>query len=600
MPALQSLSGAFDVPAREDPADVCIVAATGALRPTRLRLSGLVDAAPVVCLAVLGLSDTVSQVGSCLLVALLAVVFAAPAPVAAGGSVVGAATGTSIAVVWSEGLVSGFSLPGAALGVDGELVVAVSEALTALRSAAAQQLQLREVEEVHAVWEAGRVGLDGVLADAERLEAGALELGDAATLLRSVSSIAELEALEETVVSVRHLALRELRGVQVGRLRAPELAATLLRRAGELRALVKAVESGLGVRVDVETERAASRDADVAAAAALDRVAVLVAARSGVDPEAFRSAWGGISVDRQLALLGALSQLGGPSAHAAAGPNRFDGAGLVSTAWSQVGRWMSADPYDLKRETIAVSGLGDLLAGDVVFWDKGWSSSLRRYDGNAAMFLGAGDLVVEARVDGSVRVSALSSEFLSGFGHVMLTGESWVRPVTPPFVSLTEVPRRPAGFQLGRGFTSGALAVASGSALFGPNADLTPVDPEVPYASLFNEVGVRRQVSPRLLAAVAFTESAFRTDVVSRAGAIGLMQFMPTTASSFGVDPWDPVASVDGAARFLVSLYGSTGSVQLSLAAYNAGLGSVRRYGGVPPFTETQNYVRKISALLEL
>jgi hypothetical protein len=564
----------------------------------------VVDAAPVVCLAVPGLSGTVSQVGSCLrryAAALLAAVLVAPVSAAAVGSVADASTGVSAGVVVTGGPGGGFRLPDAVLAVEDALVVAaVSDALNARRAAAAQQLRLEEVEEVHAVWEAGRVGLDEVLAEAARLEAGALELSDAVASLRSASSVAELETLEETIVSVRRLALSELRGVQVGRLRAAELAAALLRRAGERRALVTSVESGLGVRVDVEAERAAARDADAAATARLDRVAVLVADRSGADPEAFRSVWGELAVERQLALLEALAQLGKPSAHAAAGPDRFDGAGLVSAAWSAAGRRLSGDPYDLKRETLAVSGTGDLLAGDVVFWDRGWSSTLRRYDGHAALFLGVGDLIVEAGVDGSVRVSTVSSEFLSGFGHVTLPGESWVRPETPPFVSQTAVPRRPAGFRPGQGLTSGALAVPAGAVLFGPNADLTPVDPEVPYASLFNETGVRRQVSPRLLAAVAFTESGFRPDVVSRAGAIGLMQFMPATASSFGIDPWDPVASVDAAARFLLSLHTSTGSVQLSLAAYNAGLGAVRRYGGVPPFKETQNYVRKISALLEL
>ena len=72
------------------------------------------------------------------------------------------------------------------------------------------------------------------------------------------------------------------------------------------------------------------------------------------------------------------------------------------------------------------------------------------------------------------------------------------------------------------------------------------------------------------------------------------MQFMPATARGLGVDPFDPASAVDGAARYLADLTEQFGSTELGLAAYNAGPGTVRRYGGIPPYPETQDYVRDV------
>lgn len=105
----------------------------------------------------------------------------------------------------------------------------------------------------------------------------------------------------------------------------------------------------------------------------------------------------------------------------------------------------------------------------------------------------------------------------------------------------------------------------------------------------------RYQIPPSLALALVKQESGFNPRAVSKAGAIGLTQLMPATAASLGVDPWDPKQNIEGGLRYLSQQYQTFGSWPLALAAYNAGPGAVQRYGGVPPFQETQNYVKALS-----
>jgi soluble lytic murein transglycosylase-like protein len=121
----------------------------------------------------------------------------------------------------------------------------------------------------------------------------------------------------------------------------------------------------------------------------------------------------------------------------------------------------------------------------------------------------------------------------------------------------------------------------------------------VPYANLFQQAGARYGVAPSLLAAVASQESGFNASAVSKAGAQGLMQFMPSTAQGLGINPLDPTSAVNGAAKYLSGLQNQFGSTSLALAAYNAGPGAVSRYGGIPPYAETQNYVRAVTSKAE-
>jgi peptidoglycan DL-endopeptidase CwlO len=121
----------------------------------------------------------------------------------------------------------------------------------------------------------------------------------------------------------------------------------------------------------------------------------------------------------------------------------------------------------------------------------------------------------------------------------------------------------------------------------------------VPYADLFNAAGAKHGVSPKLLAAVAKVESGYNPQAVSKAGARGLMQIMPGTAAGLGVaNAFDPAQAVEGAAKLLSSNLKEFGSLDLALAAYNAGGGAVKKYGGIPPYKETQAYVPKVKAAL--
>ena len=116
---------------------------------------------------------------------------------------------------------------------------------------------------------------------------------------------------------------------------------------------------------------------------------------------------------------------------------------------------------------------------------------------------------------------------------------------------------------------------------------------------IVQQSAVQHNVDPNLVRAMIKVESNFNPHAVSRKGAMGLMQLMPSTAKSLNVsNPYDPAQNVDAGVRHFKQLLDSyNGNVELSLAAYNAGTGAVQRSRGVPRYTETQNYVKRITSL---
>jgi len=115
-----------------------------------------------------------------------------------------------------------------------------------------------------------------------------------------------------------------------------------------------------------------------------------------------------------------------------------------------------------------------------------------------------------------------------------------------------------------------------------------------PWAAAIDAAATKAGVDPRLLAAITQAESGFNPGALSAAGAAGLTQLMPGTAAGLGVDPTNPVANLDGGARYIAGQLATFGRVDLAVAAYNAGPGAVRKAGGVPDYPETQAYVRRV------
>jgi soluble lytic murein transglycosylase-like protein len=118
----------------------------------------------------------------------------------------------------------------------------------------------------------------------------------------------------------------------------------------------------------------------------------------------------------------------------------------------------------------------------------------------------------------------------------------------------------------------------------------------VPFASTIEAACAKYGLNPNLLAGLIEQESHFDPTVGSAAGAQGLTELMPETASSLGVtDPHDPTQSIEGGARLLSEkLKEFGGNTELALAAYNAGSGAVQQYNGIPPYPETEQYVQKV------
>lgn len=236
----------------------------------------------------------------------------------------------------------------------------------------------------------------------------------------------------------------------------------------------------------------------------------------------------------------------------------FDCSGLVQDAYRAVGVELPKWSRHQATMGVEVSSIEQALPGDILTFGDPVN--------HVALYVGDGRMLHAPQTGEVVKIEEIDR-----------TIGSIRRVVTPT---------GPAGAS-GFGAPIGSALATSGA---GSAASLDGA----PYRELFESAGRRWNVDPALLAAVARTESGFDPGAVSPAGAQGLMQFMPATASEMGVDPWDPASAIDGAARYLRNSLDRFGSAELAIASYNAGPGAVARFDGVPPYPETQNYVRKV------
>lgn len=263
----------------------------------------------------------------------------------------------------------------------------------------------------------------------------------------------------------------------------------------------------------------------------------------------------------ERAVAGARRLLGVPYLWGGTDPTRgLDCSGLMKAVYGDLGITLPRVSSDQARAGVPVAGLAQARPGDLLFFDN---SSRRAGIDHVAIYVGNGRMVEAPRAGLAVREVAVPG---TPVAIRRVTGDG-----TPP--------PRAAGVPWAPG-PSGS-AGSSGS-----------------YDAAFRAAETANGLPTGLLAAVARVESGLRPDAVSPAGARGLMQFMPGTAREMGIDPMDTQQAIEGAGRLLASHLRTFGSLDLALAAYNAGPGAVRRYGGVPPYTETQQYVTKVRRLL--
>ncbi len=235
----------------------------------------------------------------------------------------------------------------------------------------------------------------------------------------------------------------------------------------------------------------------------------------------------------------------------------LDCSGLVQLVYKNLGYDLPRVSADQARSGRPVASMAEAQPGDLIAWDN---SSRNNGVDHIAIYIGNGKMIEAPRTGLDVRIIDVPST------------PDVIRRILPE--------------------SSGASAV---SGVSGRQAVTG-----TPYSNLFNAASAKYGVDANLLASVAKQESGFNPKAVSSAGAQGLMQLMPATAKGLGVqNSFDPNQAVDGAARLLRDLLNRFDRTDLALAAYNAGPGAVLRYNGIPPYPETQNYVRSVMSMME-
>lgn len=275
------------------------------------------------------------------------------------------------------------------------------------------------------------------------------------------------------------------------------------------------------------------------------------------------AAWGQAIVADANKYLGVPYQWGGTDPSTG-----VDCSGLVQDVFNDLGVSLPRTADEQSMVGTAVPSIGDAQPGDLVFFAG--SDGTATNPGHVGIYIGNGEMIDAPYSGADVRVEPVSDAGTP----------TAVRRISPP-----------ASFDPSAIGTTDGTGGVSGTATL--SADVTPVASS-PYASEFAQASATYGVPQGLLNAVAQTESDFNPNAVSSAGAEGLMQLMPSTAASMGVDPLDPAQAIPAAAGLLASYHQQFGSWSLAVAAYNAGPNAVSQYSGVPPYAQTQAYVQNV------
>ncbi|WP_308220315.1 NlpC/P60 family protein [Kineococcus sp. TRM81007] len=274
--------------------------------------------------------------------------------------------------------------------------------------------------------------------------------------------------------------------------------------------------------------------------------------------------------DRLLAV--AKKHTGVPYLWGGTTPEGFDCSGLIQYAGKQIGISLPRTAAQQAKVGTQVPSLAQAKPGDLVVLENGSHIGIYVGDGKMLHAPKAGDVVKISKV--------------------------WETPMTIRRLGTTAATTAAAGLAAAALVTGTTGAAATDSTAYVRPASLS-TSKSAPYDAAFTAAEGRYGLPAGLLSAVAKQESGYDPNARSHAGAVGLMQFMPGTARDVGIDPLDPMQAIDGAGKLLASHLKTFGSLEKALAAYNAGPGNVRKYGGIPPFSETQNYVKKIMSTLQ-